>query len=161
MNHLRLPIRFLFLCLLAQTSWSQIYYSVSKTTALSGASEVITIQQPASGAAVLRFIGAYIDCSVACTGTIERNGTAATNTTLTIANVNPGETSPVSTAWSSSNVGTGTVISRFSIPASGATNIDLSKVYLAASGGTNKNLTIRTSSITGTVNIVIIYSEIM
>lgn len=156
-----LAYRFAILFLLfAVSSYSQIYYSVNKTTVLSAAAEVITVQQPVTAATVVRFVGIYIDSTAAVNITVERNGTAASATSLAVNNVNPGEQIATTGAYSSSNVGAGTVITRMSIPAGGAGIIDLSKVAMIGSG-TNKNLTIRTSSITGTVNIVISYYEII
>lgn len=150
--------RFVIFLLSLGALQAQIYYSTSKTTALSGAAEVVTVQLPATGTNTVNFLGAWVDCTVACTLTVERNGTAATSTTLAVNNINPGQTAAATTGWSSSNVGTGTVISRIGIAAGGGVSIDLTKVRMTGNG-TNQNLTIRTNSITGTVNITIIHSE--
>lgn len=132
-------------------------YSVVKETVLAAAAEVITVQQPASGALTVRLKSAYIDCSVACTITLERNGTVAAGSTITPAPLNAG-TAKV-TAWSSSTVGTGTVISKFTLPAGGGVPLDLSGISLIGNG-TGKNFTIRTSSITGTVHVNIKLTEV-
>lgn len=139
-------------------SYGQITYTASKTTALSGAAEVVTVQQAASSARNVQFVSAFVDCTVACTVTIERNGTAATATALTPAPANPDASAAVATAWSGSNVGTGTVITRASIPAGGSLVVDLSRIYFTGSGA-GKNLSVRTNSITGTVDIVITWTE--
>ncbi len=147
--------------LTAAPALAQISYVAQKTTSLSGAAEVITVQQkaPASTNRVVNFKTAYIDCSVACTATLERNGTFASSTTLTPLNVNPSETTATATAWSGSNVGTGTVIQVASISAGGYLVFDISNVVLQAQDGTGANFTLRTSSITGTVHITIIWTE--
>lgn len=136
-------------------------YAVTKTTTLAGAAEVITVQQPATGARQVTFRSFYIDCSVACTISLERNGSAATSTTLAVNNINPGEGAATTTAWSSSNVGTGTVLAKYNINAGGSMTVDLTGIYFNQGNplGTATNLTIRTSSITGTVDIIVRYWE--
>lgn len=134
-------------------------YVVSRTASLSSAAAVVTVQQPASGAAsVVHFVGAYVYCSAACDVTLERNGTAATATATTPVSVNSSVPAAKSTAFYSSDVGTGSTIGTYSLPASGSQVLDLSAVYLYGSG-TSKNVTVRTSAITGTVKIVIQFSE--
>jgi hypothetical protein len=134
-------------------------YAVRKQTVLAGTAEVITIQQPATLARQVTFISAYFDCSVACSFTLERNGTAATSTTLAVNNVNPGETAAATTAWSASNVGVGTVLASYNCPGACSIAIDLTGVTFAQVNGTGVNLTLRSSSITGTVDIIFKYSE--
>jgi hypothetical protein len=160
----RLLIVPLFAVLLATVSCghfkkSQTYVAV-KTTKLNNAAEVVTVQQPATGARTVRFLGAWLDCSVACTATLERNGTAASSTTLATAQVNPSVgTASTATAWSSSNVGAGTVIGAYSIPGAGGIPIGLTGIDNVGNG-TAKNLTIRTNSITGTVDIIFKWQEV-
>lgn len=135
-------------------------YVVQKTTVLAAGAEVITVQQPATSARQVTFISAYFDCSVACSFTLERNGTAASSTTLAVRNVNPGETTASTTAWSASNVGTGTVIGGYNCTAACSVSIDLTGIAFPQGGSTTAtNLTLRSSSITGTVDIIIKYSE--
>ena len=134
-------------------------FVATKQTALTGAAEVITVQQPAASAKTVRFVGAYVDCSAACSVTVERNGTAATTTSLSVAKVNPSSSqAATAVAFSSSNVGTGTVVATYSLTAGGSRIIDLSRVYMTGTG-TGKNLTLRTSSITGIVNILVQWTE--
>lgn len=149
----------LILFLLPSLLLGQISYVAQKTTTLSSAAEVITVQQPAASSRILDFKSAYVDCSVTCTVTLERNGSPASSTALTILNVNPGESTAVSTGWSSSNVGTGTVINVISIGAGGSQVFDLSGIYITNNNNTGSNFTVRTSSISGTVHITIKYTE--
>lgn len=134
-------------------------FVVQKTTSLSGAAEVITVQQPATGSRRVLFNAAYVDCSVACTVTLERSGTPATATALTVNRINAGETAPSVLAFSGSDVGAGTVLSVISLSAGGSTVIDLTAMKWEK-GTTTTNMSLRTSSITGTVHITIQFSEI-
>jgi hypothetical protein len=138
---------------------AQVQYVVQKTTALSGAVEGITIQQPASAAQNVKFIAVYIDCSAACTLTLTRDGAAATTTALTVNNLNPGEKAAAVTAFSSSNVGAGTTIGVYTLGAAGTICLDLSGITFRSTNGTGSNLTIKTNSITATVNIVFRLTE--
>lgn len=151
--------RFLLLLLACCPGWSQIYYAASQTTTLSAAAEVVTIQAPATQAAMTRLIqmkGVAVVCSVACTVSLERDGTAATSTSLTVNPVLNNAPAATATAWHSSNVGSGTVLSQYQIAAGGTLNLDLSNKWL---GAPSQNVTIRTSSITGTVNINFMWAE--
>lgn len=150
---------FLSLITFSTLATAQVY-TVRKNTALSSAAEVVTIQQPATLARQVTFISAYFDCSVACSFTLERNGTAATSTTLAVTNVNPEETAASTKAWSGSNVGTGTVIASYNCTAACSVSIDLTGIMFPQNGSTTAtNLTLRSSAITGTVDIVFKYSE--
>ncbi len=152
-------IRLLLLFSIAIVGYSQAVFTVSKTTALSGSAEVITVQQPATTGKVVRGIGAYMDSTAACSITIERNGTAATTTTLVPANLNTDQPVATTTAYSASNVGTGTVVSRATVGAGGWLFIDLSRLYMLPGAGTGTNFTLRTGSCTATVNIILTYTE--
>lgn len=132
-------------------------YIAEKETSLSSAAEAVTVQQPTSGAKIVVFEGAWVYCSVACTFTLSQNGTAATTTTLATRRVNK---SPASTAvaFSSSNVGAGTTLATYSVAAGATYPILLDTVWLDNNNVAN-NLTIATSSITGTARITIQYTE--
>ena len=152
--------KFLFLSLFVASLASGQVYVVQKTTTLAATTEAITVQQPATGARQVTFIGAYFDCSVACTFTLSVNGTAATATSLPVVNVNQGETAAKTTAWSGSNVGTGTTIGVYACSAACSLSIDLTGVTFAqGTSTTGTNLTLKSNSITGTVDIIIKYSE--
>lgn len=152
-------IRLLLLILAWLPCQAQIYYTAAKTTSLSAGNEVITLQAPATAAAMtknIQLVGAAVTCSVACTATLERDGTAATTTTLASAALLKSSPAATTAAYSSSNVGTGTVLSSYSIPAAGTLSFDLSAKWLASAG---ENVTIRTSAITGTVYITFMWIE--
>lgn len=139
-----------------------VFYTVRKQTNLTGAAEVVTVQQPGSGTSRrVQFVSAYFDCSVACNVTLERNGTAASSTSLTVNNLNPGDPLPTTVAFSGSNVGTGTVEASYSCASACQPGIpiDLSRMSFGIGSSGTTNLTLRTSSITGLVNIDILYAE--
>lgn len=145
--------------LLVGTSWGQTYYSTSKTTTTSGSTEVVTVQL-GGGLVTARFIGVSIDCDATCTYTVERNGTPATSTSLAIKNINPGEASSRLTAWSASNAGVGSsIISRGKLSAGGGITIDLSKITMSGNDPA-QNITVRSGSFSGVINIVIFHQEI-
>jgi hypothetical protein len=139
---------------------SQTFSVVQKTTSLSATAEVITIQQPqATPRTLVKFVSAYVDCSVQCTLTLERNGSAATSTTLTPRNIDPAETAPLVQAFSSSNSSGGSVLQVLTIQGGGSVLLDLSNFKFLATYTNGANLTLRTSSITGTVHITVLFSE--
>lgn len=132
-------------------------YIAEKETSLSAAAETVTIQTPTSAGKTVVFEGAWVYCSVACTFTLSQNGTAATTTTLAIRPVN---VSPASKAvgFSSSNVGAGQLLATYSVAAGQTYPITLSTVWLEHNSTAN-NLSIATSSITGTARITIQFTE--
>lgn len=134
------------------------YTASRENTGLSNSAEVVTIQQPASGSRTVVFKRASIYCSVACTVTLERDGTAATATSLTVVKAHSGAATATATAWRGSDVGVGTVVSKHYIGAGTTLPLDLSAMYLIGDG-TAKNLTLRTSAITGTAVINILWEE--
>lgn len=79
---------------------------------------------------------------------IERDGTAASATTQAINAMAVGEPVSTLTAWHGSNVGTGTVIYQFHIPAGSTMTFDISALRLPAFqyGGVRSNVTFRITS---------------
>lgn len=147
----------LLLCLAGLGSAQQ--YVAYKEAALSAAASVVTVQQPAATAPrVLRFANATLYCSAACDITLERSGTAATATALTPTPLKPSIPAAKALAFHTSDVGVGTVLNKFSLAAGATLTVDLSAVSFIGTG-TTKNLTLRTSSITGTARIAIQFSE--
>jgi hypothetical protein len=140
------------LILPAQTPGS---YTASQQTTLSAASEAVTIQLATGAPKFVHFRGAAIYCSVACTLTLERDGTAAANTSLTPARVNRYFAAPLATVYHGSDVGVGTVLTVYNIAAAGNLTLDLSDKYLY--GG--DNLTLRIASLTGSVGINVQWEE--
>ncbi len=127
-------------------------YLVYKQTSLTTAAETITVQQPTTGAKIVVFEQATLYASVATDFTLSTNGTAATTTTLAVTPFNKGPAAKM-LAFSASNTNTPTqTFQTYSVPAAGILVIDLSKYYMD-NGATVQNLTITTSSVTGTVRI--------
>lgn len=144
-------------CLFAQAPISP-QYVVVRAVSLSASGEAVTIQQPASSSKRVQFTSADAYCSVACDVTIERDGTAATATAATIAKLNGEAPTPRATAFSASDVGTGTVIGKRTLSAGGLVRFDLNSKWLQGDG-TATNLTIRISSITGDTKINVYWRE--
>lgn len=141
--------------LLAQDG--KLHYVAHKETSLSSAVEKVTIQQPSTGAKTVTFTGAALYSSVAATFTLSQAGTPATNTALTPTPLNQ---APAATAkaFYSSDVGSGTTVVPYHVAAGQTLPIDLSSFYFAGNGIT-QNLTIASSSVTGTVSIDITWDE--
>lgn len=135
-------------------------YTATCTLTLSSSAAACTIQQPASNARNVQLVSAYVYSTAAITITQERNGTAATATGVTETAVNP-DISDTNTAnvFTASDVGSGTTIATaIPIAASSSQTLDLSDIQLRGSG-TSKNYTIRTSSATATVTVIIKWRE--
>ena len=152
--------RFLTLLLFsAGLTFAQSAYVAYNEAVLAGTASVVTVQQPASNSArIVRFVAASLYCSAACDVTLERNGTAATTTALTPTPINTTTSAAKAKAFSASNVGAGTVLSKYSLVAGGTMVIDLAVMNLSGTG-TTKNLTFRTSAITGTARITVQFNE--
>lgn len=136
-------------------------FSTQKATALSGTAEVLTVQHAASTNKTVQFLSGYIYCSAVCTVTLEHGGTVASSTANTIVNLNPNNSHAATTtsqAYYSSNVGTGTVINIYNLPAGSFASIDLNNFILP--GGILDNLTLRTNAITASVQLQLTWLEL-
>lgn len=137
----------------------QKLYTASREVTLSGTAEVVTIQQPATNSGQHFFMdGLAVYCSVDCTFTVERSGTAATTTAFTPAPVNPGTAVAKAQALHTSNVGSGTAIGKYWVAAGSEKVVGLRGLRLRTN--TRDNLTVRTSAITGTVRILVKWGEV-
>ena len=144
-----------------QTTYYNRTYKALYEASLSGAASTVTVQQPASGARTVYIKSVYVYCSVACTFTLERNGTAASSTSLTPVSMSANNPTVAATAWRTSNVGAGTTISPTYRVGAGDYEFlafTLGDMVLAGTG-TTKNFTVRTNSITGTAEIEIVWEE--
>ena len=103
-------------------------------------------------------VGARVQCSVECNLTLERDGTAATTTAATPVALLPQAPAAVTKAFVASNVGAGSVVGRYTITAGDWERIDLTRFRLFGLG-TAKNLTLRFASMTGTVKVIILFTE--
>ncbi|MBM3892137.1 MAG: hypothetical protein FJ388_23730, partial [Verrucomicrobia bacterium] len=107
------------------------HYAALRESALVGAAEVITVQQPATGARTIYFREGYVYCSVTCSFQLERDGAAATATALTVTKLHASNESTAATAFRSSDVGAGTAVSPvYSLAAGDYLTVDLSKFVL-------------------------------
>jgi hypothetical protein len=130
-------------------------YGYQKVSALTAAAETVTIFLPTTqpGRQVL-FVGATVYCSVACTFTVERDGTTPTATAGTAVELNGGMAA-TAIPYHTSNVSTTTTIKNYDVTPTQELSIDLLDKSLVP----GKSLTIRTNAITGTVRIYIHWRE--
>lgn len=120
------------------------YIATASTTAL-------TVQQSASNARQVIFEQATVYCASACTATPSWNGTAATSTTLAIIKAPGVRAAPTATAWSASNVGSGTTGVVYNVPAGGTLVFDMTSIQMGTTG-TTTNFTYTTSG-TATISV--------
>lgn len=146
-----MKLRVLFLLLAALAPALATDYAFSYSTTVSSAAAVVTLQRDATGGKNPHMLGASLYCSVACTVTLERDGTPATTSLDGSATKlwSSGGSTQRAQAYSASNVGTGRVIGRYYICAACTTVVDLSRLYLVSDG----NFTFRSSSISGTAAV--------
>ncbi len=123
-------------------------FSVFREVTLVTSADALTIQQAAADAKDTLPLSATFYCSVACTVTLELNGTAATATAGTVVDLLGLSNTSTTTAWTASNVGTGTVVSKYVLAAAATYVVDLTAIRISGSS-TAKNLTVRVSSISG------------
>ena len=133
-------------------------YTVSQKDTLSGTASVVTVQILDTDSVRVGLESASIYCSVSCEFTAEINGTKATATTLTPAVTNAQDPASGIHAFRSSDVGAGTVLSRFVVPAGGTLTLDLRSVGLDRRSAT-QNFSIRTAAISGGAIINIKWKE--
>lgn len=124
---------------------------------ISAATTKLTIQQPASNALQAQVVSASIYCAAAQTATEQWNGAAATATAGTVKK-SPGTLAPNTvTAWTGSDVGTGTTGPVYNIPAGQTFTLGYtSPPLIMGTTGTSTNYSIGTS---GTCSITINWKE--
>jgi len=149
---------FFSLAFLASAQTSN-YSATTGDVSLSAAATAFTIQQPASNARQVQLQSALVFCSVSCNVTQSQDGTAATSTAGTANPLLPTTRPATATVWTASNVGAGTAAGGIlHLAAAQWVVIDLSQISLGT-GGTGTNYTVAISSITGTANITLFWSE--
>ncbi len=136
------------------------YSATTGDVVLSGAGTAFTVQQPATNGKQVQLTTAVVWCSVACNATQSQNGTAATATAGTANGTLPLGTTPASaTVWTASNAGAGT-------PTGGIYHLSANQILILTltpmtmgNTGTGTNYTVTISSITGTANVTIFWTE--
>lgn len=138
----------------ALTCAAQDSYNVIDERTLSAASGAITIQAKATGGSNAKPQWVSLQCSVACSVYLEKNGTAATTTALTPVAVNDDDTTVAKfDAFHTSNVGAGTKISAtYDLAASQILTLDLAGLVIKRNNNT-KNITIRIGTMTGSYKV--------
>jgi len=135
-----------------------VFYAATWETTLSASSGVLTIQLPAGANKRVYLQSANFWCSAACTITQERNGTAATATVLATVPLNTTGT-PTAVVYSASNVGVGSGLPKIDLSAGNGSYADLSFSTFQKNSPTVQNYTLRTSVMTGTVRLSILWGE--
>lgn len=136
-------------------------YITYDSVSLTSAAEKLTIQQVANSTTDLQLVAGTMWCSVATTFTLSRTGTAATTTTLAPTILNVQTPTQQAKTFTTSNVGSGTVIRTYNFNAGAAEIvIDLSNFLILRSAGTTGNVTLSTSSITGTCILTFVWNEV-
>jgi len=149
--------------LLAQGSVSEYY--IDREAVLSGAASVVTIQIPSASTRSLQLKFAQVWCSAGSVEvTIERDGAAATTTSVTPAKINPNAVwvpSSIASAFHTSNVGAGTQIGikQTAYAGNDGLKLDMTSTVLEKASASVRNLTFRTASYTGTVRTYILWEE--
>ena len=146
----------LSLCALAQNQAPT--YIAFKVTTLSTTAETVTVQQPATGAKRVLLKSASIYCEEACVVTFKRSGTAATTTALAVIPQSVSFPAATATAFSASNVGSGTTLYQHSIGATSTEVFDLEGIELSGRS-TASNFSVSTNTISGEVRIQIVWRE--
>lgn len=151
------------LMVLSAPAWAQYQYVLFREATPAAAASVVTVQQPATGARNVRLVSIYVYCAVDCGFSLERDGTAATTTASTPTPMNSSVPVSKATGFHTSDVGTGVTLAKFSLVAKSsivlsASNGGLGNVSLTGQG-TGKNITVRSSSISGLIQIAIMFTE--
>lgn len=156
----KLFIIFLF-CISLKAADQVGAYIAYDSVSLTSAAEKLTIQQVANSTRDIQLVSATMWCSVSTTFTLSRTGTAATTTTLAPTILNTQTATPQAKLYKASNVGTGTVIRTYNFnTGSSDIVIDLTNFLLLRTSGTTANVTLSTSSITGTCILTIVWNEV-
>lgn len=156
---------YFFLLVSVSGAFGQNIFSVTQAVTLSSSAAVVTVSQAANPRRTIQGIGASVDCAVTCSFTLEINGSPATTTAQTPANLNAQDGSPTSMGYINSNVGVGTAVGHYTLTGGGGMSIDLTKLKIprnvSADGvGNNYNFTLRSGSMSGLVDINILYVEL-
>jgi hypothetical protein len=139
-------------------------FSITKTSSPSGAAEVVTLVHPATASKSARLVGMYIYSAVLTTFSLERAGVFTSSTAITIVNnnpANPNTTASQCSAGYGASVTTVNTINTWTIgitPPDGQ-YVDLTPFNIQMSGGIADNITVRTSSITGSLTIALFWRE--
>lgn len=153
----KLILLFLFI---VTEGFSQLYI-LQKTTTLSSSAETITVHSPgtATNPRVIRFKSAYADCANACTITLLRSGVAPTTTSQTPASIQKGATAASALGFNTSNTSGGTTLGVYAVGKGGSITLDLAGLNMELKASSADNVTLKTNSISGVVNMFIIWEE--
>lgn len=137
---------------------SMQYYMATYQTSLSGAGTTFTLQVPASSGKRVYLQTAVLECTVDCTVSQDKNGSAATGTSVAAVGLNTNGT-PIATFYRASNAGAGSDLLPIIVRAGVQTALDMTPTVFARGAGTAQNFNWRVSSITGGARVTITWAE--
>ena len=134
------------------------FYQASASLSLSGTGGSITIQLPVKSGSRVYLQQAVLKCSVACTVTQERNGSAASATATTPVSLTGGAT-PAATLYGGSGTTGGAALTSLTLGAGQQIPLDMTFTAFSRNNDNVQNHTWRVSSITGTFEVGVIWGE--
>lgn len=145
------------------TNKEDLVFTVQSNINESTAASAVTVSSNGNNNRQVKFLRAFLSCSVACSFTLERGGTAPTTTAATINQVNPTNPQVQSSqmfAWTASNVGsdTNTLLS-LNLAAGIPYVLNLEEMGLMIGAGIKDTVTIKSQAVSGNVGISILWKE--
>lgn len=137
-------------------SANNVIYTAHKDTTLSGAAEVVTIRVPSGTNKSAFLIDAALYCSVACTVTLEIQGTYSSGTTITPTKSNSNHAASEILATYSTSIASTTTVAKYTLSAGEKLPLDMRGYVLNTA---EDAITFRTSSITGVANILVRWEQ--
>ena len=134
------------------------FFHATQSLTLSAAGTVFTLQVPTKTSKRVYPRAVVLECSVDCTVSQDRNGSAGTGTAVTAVSLNSDAT-PAAAFLTSSTAGTGAALVPLTVKAGVQVTVDMSYTVFARGLSTVQNHNWRVSSITGTVRATVIWAE--
>jgi len=129
------------------------------TYSLTASPAYFTLQLPANSPKRIYLIAASVECQEACTVAQDMNGNAAETDEITATRISGATFTPTLDVYAPSNAGFGANLSTLTVPAETPYPLDLSSVTLEQLKSTVQTYNIRTSAVTGTARIYVIWAE--
>ena len=126
---------------------------------LTAAPAYFTLQVPANAARRIYPIAASVECPTVCTVTQDLNGNPADTTEITPVQIAGTANTPTAKVFAPSNSGAGSTLAAFTIPAATPYPLDLTSIGLEPYKASIQTYNIRTSAVTGTARVYVIWAE--
>jgi hypothetical protein len=134
------------------------FFHATHEVSLSGSGTTFTLQLPAKAGKRVYPQAAVIECSVDCTVTQDRNGSAATGTAVTALGLNNSGTA-AATFYRASNANAGTALVPVTVKAGVQAVVDMTYTVFSRGVDTAQNHNWRVSAITGNARVSVIWGE--